>query len=260
MGFNLLMTFKIMKFKLNNKIAIVTGASQGIGKTIAIELAKSGATICCISRNKKSLDTVVNEITQNNGNAFSYSCDISDPNSVKETISNIVKNYSKIDILINNAGITDDNILVRMSENQWDNVINTNLKGAFNCTKNTIRYMMKNKYGRIINITSIVGLTGNSGQANYAASKSGLIGMTKSIAKEVASRGITVNCIAPGWIETSMTEILEEEIKNNFLNQIPIKRMGTPEDIANAVIFLASDEASYITGQTLTIDGGRIIN
>ena len=255
-----MMTFKIMEFNLNNKIAVVTGASQGIGKTIAIELANSGASICCISRNKKSLDAVVNEIKDNNGDASSYSCDIADPNSVKKTISNIVKDYNSIDILINNAGITDDNILVRMSENQWDNVINTNLKGAFNCTKNTIRYMMKNKYGRIINITSIIGLTGNAGQTNYAASKAGLIGMTKSIAKEVASRGITVNCIAPGWIETSMTQILEEKIKNDFLNQIPIKRMGTPEDIANAVIFLASDKASYITGQTITIDGGRIIN
>ena len=149
---------------------------------------------------------------------------------------------------------------MRMSIEQWDDVINTNLKGAFHCTKAVIRYMMKNKFGRIINITSIVGLTGNAGQANYAASKAGLIGMTKSIAKEVASRGITANCIAPGWIETSMTEKLSKEVKSEFLSHIPVGRIGSPDDIANAVIFLASDEAGYITGQTITVDGGRIIN
>jgi len=149
---------------------------------------------------------------------------------------------------------------MRMSIEQWDDVINTNLKGAFHCTKAVMRYMMKNKFGRIINITSIVGLTGNAGQANYAASKAGLIGMTKSIAKEVASRGITANCIAPGWIETSMTDKLSGEVKNEFLSHIPVGRIGSPDDIANAVIFLASDEAGYITGQTITVDGGRIIN
>ena len=249
-----------MKFNLNNKIAIVTGASQGIGKIIAFELAKSGAHVACISRNKKAIESIVDEITINGGQASSFPCDISDSDTLSEIITEIIKENSRIDILVNNAGITKDSLLMRMSIEQWDDVINTNLKGAFHCTKAVVRYMMKNKFGRIINITSIVGLTGNAGQANYAASKAGLIGMTKSIAKEVASRGITANCIAPGWIETSMTEKLSGEVKNEFLSHIPVGRIGSPDDIANAVIFLASDEAGYITGQTITVDGGRIIN
>ena len=249
-----------MKFNLNNKIAIVTGASQGIGKIIAFELAKSGAHVACISRNKKAIESIVEEITINGGQASSFPCDISDSDTLSEIITEIIKENSRIDILVNNAGITKDSLLMRMSIEQWDDVINTNLKGAFHCTKAVVRYMMKNKFGRIINITSIVGLTGNAGQANYAASKAGLIGMTKSIAKEVASRGITANCIAPGWIETSMTEKLSEEVKSEFLSHIPVGRIGSPDDIANAVIFLASDEAGYITGQTITVDGGRIIN
>ena len=249
-----------MKFNLKNKIAIVTGASQGIGKIIAFELAKSGAHVVCISRNKKAIESIVDEITQNNGKASSFPCDISDSDTFMKIISEIIEKNDKIDILVNNAGITRDSLLMRMSNEDWDDVINTNLKGAFSCTKAVMRYMMKNKFGRIINITSIVGLTGNAGQANYAASKAGLIGMTKSIAKEVASRGITANCIAPGWIETSMTDILNEEVKNKLLSQIPMGKIGSPDDIANTVIFLASDEAGYITGQTITVDGGRIIN
>lgn len=249
-----------MKFNLNNKIAIVTGASQGIGKIIAFELAKSGAHVACISRNKKAIESIVDEITINGGQASSFPCDISDSDTLSEIITEIIKENSRIDILVNNAGITKDSLLMRMSIEQWDDVINTNLKGAFHCTKAVVRYMMKNKFGRIINITSIVGLTGNAGQANYAASKAGLIGMTKSIAKEVASRGITANCIAPGWIETSMTDKLSGEVKNEFLSHIPVGRIVSPDDIANAVIFLASDEAGYITGQTITVDGGRIIN
>jgi len=249
-----------MKFNLNNKIAVVTGASQGIGKIIAFELAKSGAHVACISRNKKAIESIVEEITINGGQASSFPCDISDSDTLSEIITEIIKENSRIDILVNNAGITKDSLLMRMSIEQWDDVINTNLKGAFHCTKAVVRYMMKNKFGRIINITSIVGLTGNAGQANYAASKAGLIGMTKSIAKEVASRGITANCIAPGWIETSMTDKLSGEVKNQFLSHIPVGRIGSPDDIANAVIFLASDEAGYITGQTITVDGGRIIN
>ena len=249
-----------MKFSLNNKIAIVTGASQGIGKIIAFELAKSGAHVVCISRNKKAIESIVDKITINGGQASSFSCDISDSDTFSEIITGIIKENNRIDILVNNAGITKDSLLMRMSIEQWDDVINTNLKGAFHCTKAVMRHMMKNKFGRIINITSIVGLTGNAGQANYAASKSGLIGMTKSIAKEVASRGITANCIAPGWIETSMTEKLSKEVKSEFLSHIPVGRIGSPDDIANAVIFLASDEAGYITGQTITVDGGRIIN
>ena len=249
-----------MRFDLSHKTAIVTGASQGIGKTIAIEMAKSGAIVFCLARNKEALDATIKKITENGGKATAFSCDISNNDDFKSIVLNIVKENGSIDILVNNAGITKDNLLMRMSDDQWDDVLNINLKGSFTCTRSVIKYMMKKKFGRIINITSIVGITGNAGQANYAASKSGLIGLTKSIAKEVASRGITANCVAPGWIETSMTDQLSTEVKNKFLSQIPTGRIGQSKDIANTVIFLASDEAGYITGQTITVDGGRIIN
>ena len=249
-----------MKFDLNGKIAIVTGASQGIGKTIAVEMAKSGANVFCLARNKNALDSTINKIISNGDKASAYSCDISDNEQFNNIVTDIFKEYGSIDILVNNAGITNDTLLMRMSDDQWDSVLNINLKGSFTCTRSVIKYMMKKKSGRIINITSIVGLTGNAGQANYAASKAGLIGMTKSIAKEVASRGITANCVAPGWIETAMTEQLSDDVKNKFLSQIPTGKIGYPKDIANTVIFLASKEAEYITGQTITVDGGRIIN
>ena len=249
-----------MKFDLNDKIAIVTGASQGIGETIAVEMAKSGANVFCLARNKNALDSTINKILSNGDQASAYSCDISDNEQFNNIVTNIFKEYGSIDILVNNAGITNDTLLMRMSDEQWDSVLNINLKGSFTCTRSVIKYMMKKKSGRIINITSIVGLTGNAGQANYAASKAGLIGMTKSIAKEVASRGITANCVAPGWIETAMTEQLSDDVKNKFLSQIPTGKIGYPKDIANTVIFLASKEAEYITGQTITVDGGRIIN
>ena len=249
-----------MKFDLNGKIAIVTGASQGIGETIAVEMAKSGANVFCLARNKNALDSTINKIISNGDKASAYSCDISDNEQFNNIVTDIFKEYGSIDILVNNAGITNDTILMRMSDDQWDSVLNINLKGSFTCTRSVIKYMMKKKSGRIINITSIVGLTGNAGQANYAASKAGLIGMTKSIAKEVASRGITANCVAPGWIETAMTEQLSDDVKNKFLSQIPTGKIGYPKDIANTVIFLASKEAEYITGQTITVDGGRIIN
>jgi len=249
-----------MKFDLNGKIAIVTGASQGIGETIAAEMAKSGANVFCLARNKNALDSTINKIISNGDKASAYSCDISDNEQFNNIVTDIFKEYGSIDILVNNAGITNDTLLMRMSDDQWDSVLNINLKGSFTCTRSVIKYMMKKKSGRIINITSIVGLTGNAGQANYAASKAGLIGMTKSIAKEVASRGITANCVAPGWIETAMTEQLSDDVKNKFLSQIPTGKIGYPKDIANTVIFLASKEAEYITGQTITVDGGRIIN
>ena len=249
-----------MKFNLNDKTAIVTGASQGIGETIAVEIAKSGANVFCLARNKDALDSTINKIISNGDKASAYSCDISDNEQFNNIVTDIFKEYGSIDILVNNAGITNDTLLMRMSDDQWDSVLDINLKGSFTCTRSVIKYMMKKKSGRIINITSIVGLTGNAGQANYAASKAGLIGMTKSIAKEVASRGITANCIAPGWIETAMTDQLSDDIKNKFLSQIPTGKIGYPRDIANTVIFLASKEAEYITGQTITVDGGRIIN
>ena len=247
-------------FKLSNKIAVITGASQGIGKVIAEVLSSAGAHVICVARTENKIKDLANEINKKSGTASYKPCDISDGEAFASLINDTVKEYGKLDILINNAGITKDALVMRMNEDQWDIVIHTNLKGAFHGMKAAIRPMMKNRSGRIINITSIVGLTGNPGQANYAASKAGLIGMTKSIAKEVATRGITVNCIAPGWIGTDMTDELSDATKDQFLSRIPIGRIGAPEDIAHAALFLASDEANYITGQTITVDGGRIIN
>ena len=247
-------------FDLNNKVAIITGASQGIGRTIALVFAKSSAIVICIARSESKIKELCLEITDQGGQASPIACDVGDGDAFAIAIKSVANEYGKLDILINNAGITRDALLMRMNNTQWDEVLNTNLKGAFHGMKSAIRPMMKNKYGRIINITSIVGLTGNPGQANYAASKAGLIGMTQSIAKEVGTRGITVNCIAPGWIDTEMTVDLPEDSKKDLLDRIPIGKIGKPEDIAHAAVFLASDEASYITGQTITVDGGRVIN
>ena len=247
-------------FSLENKIAIVTGASQGIGKTTAELFSRSGAHVVCIARNKEKIKDLANTISKNGYSASYNSCDISDGDLFQETIKSILNAYGKIDILVNNAGITRDSLVLRMKIDQWDDVINTNLKGAFYATKSVLRSMMKNKYGRIINITSIVGLQGNSGQSNYSASKAGLIGFSQSVAKEVASRGITINCIAPGWIETEMTNDLPQNLKSEILKNIPIGKTGTTEDIAYTALFLASKESKYITGQTITVDGGRVIN
>ena len=247
-------------FNLANKVAIVTGASRGIGKVIAKVFANAGAHVVCVARTEDAIKSLSDEINTNGGSASFQTCDIGDGYAFSSLISDIAKEQGKLDILVNNAGVTQDNLLMRMKEDQWDTVLNINLKGAFHGMKAAVRPMMKNRSGRIINITSIVGITGNPGQANYAASKAGLIGMSKSVAKEVATRGITVNCIAPGWIGTDMTDELSDEVKEEFLSRIPAKRIGSPEDIANTALFLASDEASYITGQTITVDGGRIIN
>jgi len=247
-------------FNLKDKIAVITGASQGIGKTTAKIFSNSGAHVVCLARNEEKIKLLTDEISEN-GNLASYiSCDISDGALFSDTIKSVINDFGKIDILINNAGITRDSLLIRMKNDQLDEVLNTNLKGAFYGAKAVLRSMMKNKYGRIINITSIVGLQGNSGQSNYAASKAGLIGFTQSIAKEVASRGITVNCIAPGWIDTEMTDELPQEMKSKILKNIPVGRTGTAEDIAYTALFLASKESKYITGQTITVDGGRVIN
>ena len=247
-------------FNLKNKIAIVTGASQGIGKSISEIFSIAGAHVVCLARNEDRLRELVSEISTNGNSASYISCDVSDGNSIEDALKSVVKDYKQIDILVNNAGITKDSLILRMKEQNWDQVMNTNLKGAFYSTKIVLRYMMKKKYGRIINITSIVGLQGNPGQSNYAASKAGLIGFSQSIAKEVASRGITVNCIAPGWIETEMTNDIPQDIKENIIRNIPIGKTGAAEDIANTALFLSSKEAKYITGQTITVDGGRIIN
>ncbi|WP_400247163.1 3-oxoacyl-[acyl-carrier-protein] reductase [Niallia sp. JL1B1071] len=243
--------------KLAGKVAVVTGASRGIGKSIAIELAKQGADIVVnYAGSVDRANEVVKEIEALGRKAISIQCDVSDGDSVNAMMKEALEAFGSIDILVNNAGITRDNLLMRMKDSEWDDVINTNLKGVFLCTKAVTRPMMKQRKGRIINITSIVGVTGNPGQANYVAAKAGVIGFTKTTAKELAQRNITVNAVAPGFITTDMTDKLTEEVKNSMLTQIPLGQFGRPEDIANAVVFLASEESSYITGQTLHIDGG----
>ena len=247
-------------FNLKNKIAVVTGASQGIGKSISEVFSRAGAHVVCIARNRDKLKELVNEICSSGNSASYISCDISDSNSIEKALKSVITDHRQIDILVNNAGITKDSLIFRMKEQKWNEVMNTNLKGAFYSTKIVLRQMMKKNYGRIINITSIVGLQGNPGQSNYAASKAGLIGFSQSVAKEVASRGITVNCIAPGWIETQMTNDIPQAAKEDIIRNIPIGKTGTVEDIAYTALFLASKESKYITGQTITVDGGRVIN
>ncbi len=240
-----------MDFK--EKIVLVTGGSRGIGKAIAESFADAGATVIVTYKN------AIDENYFNSKGIKHFKCDVSDLKSVQEIVDSIIKEFEKIDVLVNNAGITKDGLLMRMNEEDWDIVLDTNLKGVFSMTKAVTRSMMSKRYGKVINITSIVGIMGNAGQANYVASKAGVIGFTKSIAKELASRNININAIAPGFIETEMTDKLSEEVKQNYLNSIPLKKFGTGNDIANAVKFLASDESSYITGQTLCVDGGLIM-
>ena len=234
---------------------------MGIGNATAKVLASAGAHVVCAARSDDKLRELSKNINQNKkGSANSIICDVSDTQSILNAVKITIEKYNKIDILVNNAGITRDSLLMRMRQEDWDSVMETNLKAAFTSTKAVLKSMIKNRSGRIINISSIVGITGNAGQANYAASKAGLIGMTKSIAKEVASRSITVNCVSPGWIKTSMTDDITENSKSNLIKRIPQGKAGVPENIAHTVLFLASNEASYITGQTIAVDGGRIIN
>ncbi|MDE5051460.1 3-oxoacyl-[acyl-carrier-protein] reductase [Niallia taxi] len=243
--------------KLDGKTALVTGGSRGIGRAIALKLAKEGANVAVNYAGSAALaNEVVEEIKQLGKDAIAIQCDVSNGESVANMIKETIDHFGSLDILVNNAGITRDNLLMRMKEAEWDDVINTNLKGVFHCTKAVTRQMMKQRKGRIINITSIVGVTGNPGQANYVAAKAGVIGLTKTTAKELAARNITVNAVAPGFITTDMTDKLPEEVKNAMLSQIPLAKFGEPDDIANAVVFLASDESNYITGQTIHIDGG----
>ena len=246
--------------KLENKVAIITGASRGIGKVIAEETAKAGAKVVCVSRSLSDVEKVAKEINEQGFTAIAMACDITKGEQYQELVKSVYDKFGSVDILVNNAGVTKDGLIMRMSEDDWDVVIDTNLKGAFNGTKAVTRHMMKQRCGRIINISSVVGLIGNAGQANYAASKAGLIGLTKATAKELASRGITVNCIAPGYIETDMTNRLPEKIKNALIEQIPLGRIGQATDIAASVCFLASEEAGYITGQTFTVDGGMVMS
>ena len=240
---------------LSGKVALVTGASRGIGKAIAISLGKLGAEVIVnYSASDASAEEVVKSINEKGGSSYKLKFDVSDEESVNKAVNQIIRDSGKIDILINNAGITRDGLLMRMKESQWDEVINTNLKGVFLCTKNVSKFMIKQRSGKIINITSIVGLIGNPGQANYSASKAGVIGFTKTCAKEFASRGIKVNAIAPGFIETEMTENLNTD---DLLKMIPLGKLGSTDQIASLVNFLVSSDASeYITGQTISIDGG----
>ena len=245
--------------ELNDKVAIVTGASRGIGKAIAIQLAKCGSKLVLVARNAEALNSVKESINSLGGNAVAMSGDISSLNSFAEIIANTVSKWERIDILVNNAGTTRDNLIIRMKEEDWDSVLKVNLKGCFNGIKAVTRPMIKNKSGRIVNITSVIGQIGNAGQSNYAASKAGIIGLTKSIAKELGSRNITVNAVSPGYISTDMTDKLDEEVKEKMKSSIPLGRLGTPQDVANLVCFLASDEAEYITGQTFNVDGGMVM-
>ena len=245
---------------LSNKIAVVTGASRGIGRAIALELAKQGAKVVVnYSGSEERALLVVGEIKAAGGEAIAVQANVADADSVTQLMNTTIETFGSIDILVNNAGITRDNLLMRMKEDEWDDVINTNLKGVFLCTKAVTRQMMKQRQGRIINISSIVGVAGNAGQANYVAAKAGVIGLTKTTAKELVSRNILVNAIAPGFITTDMTDELPIELKEGMLSQIPLAKLGQPEDIAKAVAFFASDAASYITGQTLHIDGGMVM-
>ncbi len=245
---------------LSNKVALITGASRGIGREVAIEMAKAGADIVINYIGDVNLALEVQGQVQALGRkAIILEADVSNAQAVEELLEKAVAEFSRIDILVNNAGITRDNLLARMKEEDWDAVMNVNLKSVFNCTKATLKYMMKQRYGKIVNVSSVVGVMGNAGQANYSASKAGVIGFTKSIAKEVASRNITVNAVAPGFIDTEMTAKLPEKVKTEMSANIPLNRFGLPVDIANAIIFLASDNAGYITGQTLHIDGGMVM-
>ena len=244
---------------LTDKVAIVTGASRGIGEAIAKQLSSCGAKIILIARNSDQLVAVKETIISNGGIAESMAGDVSNLNSILEVVTNTIDKWGRIDILVNNAGIARDNIIMRMKEDEWDSVMNINLKGCFNGIKSVARPMIKNKAGRIINITSVIGQIGNAGQSNYAASKAGIMGLTKSMAKELGSRNITVNAVAPGYITTDMTNELNDEVKEQLKSSIPLGRLGTPDDVANLVCFLASDEAGYITGQTFNVDGGMVM-
>lgn len=242
---------------LKNKIALITGAGRGIGRAIAIALAKEGAEVVInYNGSEERAKEVKQTIEENGGKASIYKCNVSDFAACEEMIKDIVKEYGHLDILVNNAGITKDGLIMKMKEEDFDSVLNVNLKGTFNTIRHSARQMLKQRSGKIINISSVSGILGNVGQANYAASKAGVIGLTKTMARELGSRGITVNAIAPGFVDTEMTEVLSEEIRENACKQIILGRFGKPEDIANTVVFLASDKADYITGQVISVDGG----
>lgn len=242
---------------LENKVALVTGAGRGIGKQIAISIAAEGAMVIVnYNGSKDRAVETVQEIEQAGGKAVAYHCNVADDAACEAMIHDLIKTYEHVDILVNNAGITRDNLLMKMTEEDFDQVIDINLKGTFHTIRHLSRYFLKQRSGKIINISSVSGIMGNTGQANYSASKAGVIGLTKSVARELSSRGITVNAVAPGMVDTEMTDVLSENIKEQMLQQIPLRKMGTTKNIADLVVFLASDKADYITGQVIAVDGG----
>ncbi len=244
---------------LQNQVALVTGAGRGIGRAIAEVLAKEGAHVAACGLTSKNIEETCSRIQQKGGIATPFMVDVRDSASVRQTVNNIIDKEGRIDILVNNAGITKDALLLRMKDEDWDEVLSTNLRGAFYFTRAVLKFMIKNRSGNIVNISSVMGLTGNAGQSNYSASKAGLIGLSKSVAKEVASRGVRVNAVAPGFIDTDMTGALNEELKNEIRGRIPLGFFGAPEDIANTVVYLCSNLSRYVTGQTITVDGGMMI-
>lgn len=245
---------------LDGRHALVTGASRGIGRAVALAFAAEGASVALnFAGNVAAAEAVRAEIESAGGKAVLVPADVSDENAVEDMVKTVTEAFGSIDILVNNAGITRDGLLLRMKEEDWDAVLNTNLKGVFLCTKAVSKFMMKKRYGRIVNMASVVGVTGNASQANYAAAKAGVIGFTKAMAKELASRGITVNAIAPGFIRSDMTDVLPDKVKEAMLAEIPLGRAGEPADVAKAALFLASDQAAYITGQVLKVDGGMVM-
>jgi 3-oxoacyl-[acyl-carrier protein] reductase len=245
--------------QLDNQVAVVTGAGRGIGRAIALKFAAEGANIACVSRTAENSEKVAAEVRALGRNAWAYAVDVADSKAVAAATEKILGDAGRVDILVNNAGVTRDGLLMRMSDEDWDVVLNTNLKGAFSFTKAFSRGFLKQRAGRIINVASIIGLIGNAGQANYAASKAALIGFTKSVAREFGSRGVTANALAPGFIETDMTAVLNEEVRKQLLDRIPLASFGQADDVANAALFLASASGRYITGQVLVVDGGMVM-